>query len=93
LDTLTLAFALHLIILGYTLGFDFVVDQRTFLKARSSCRGRLRRLRDAANPLRPNRHRNGNRPPKRAMRVTIFVAALGLGQLACRKDSSRVTHM
>jgi hypothetical protein len=40
LDTLTLAFALHLIILGYTLGFDFVVDQRTFLKARSFWRGR-----------------------------------------------------
>lgn len=30
MDTLTLAFALHLIILGYTLGSDFVVDQRTF---------------------------------------------------------------
>ena len=30
MDTLTLAFALHLIVLGYALGADFVVDQRTF---------------------------------------------------------------
>jgi hypothetical protein len=35
LNTLTLAFALHRIIPGYTLGSDFMVDQRTFKKARS----------------------------------------------------------
>ena len=30
MDPVTLAFAVHLIVLGYTLGSDFVVDQRTF---------------------------------------------------------------
>lgn len=30
MDSVTLAFALHLIVTGYTLGSDFVVDQRTF---------------------------------------------------------------
>ena len=30
MDAVTLAFALHFIVIGYTLGSDFVVDQRTF---------------------------------------------------------------